>query len=72
MVNNIIPTNTLPVASQHSRAFREVMEERRDITFPTAARLTWDAGPAPSPWWRKVDSPPISGGGLIRCQSHEV
>ena len=44
MVNTIIPTNTLPVASQRSRACREIMEERRDITFPVAARLVWDAG----------------------------
>jgi hypothetical protein len=33
MVHNLIPTHTLPVASQRSRACREVMEERRDISF---------------------------------------
>jgi len=33
MVHSLIPTHTLPVASQRSRACREVMEERRDIRF---------------------------------------
>src|SRR5262249_11978965 len=45
MVHNLIPTTTLPVASQRLRACREVMEERRDITFPVTARPVWDAGP---------------------------
>src|SRR5215217_3414773 len=37
------------MASQRSRACREVMEERRDIIFPVAARLIWDAGPCAFP-----------------------
>jgi hypothetical protein len=55
MVNNLIPTNTLPVASQRSRACREIMEERRDITFPVAARLVWDAGPYAFPLGERLE-----------------
>ena len=33
MVHHLIPTNILPVVSQRSRVCREVMEERRDISF---------------------------------------
>ena len=41
MVDNFIPSHTLLVESQRSRACREVMQERRDITFPVAAHPPW-------------------------------
>src|SRR5262249_9657197 len=49
MVHNLIPIHILPVASQRSRACREVMEERRGIIFPVAACPIWDAGPCTVP-----------------------
>jgi hypothetical protein len=39
MVNETIPSNKLPVASQRSRACREVVGEGRDITFPVSEPL---------------------------------
>ena len=43
IVNNLILSHTLLVASQRSRVCREVMQERRDTTFPVAARPLWVA-----------------------------
>jgi hypothetical protein len=39
MIHNIISIHTLFVASQRSRVCRELMEERRGIILPLAARL---------------------------------
>jgi hypothetical protein len=49
MVNNLIPSHTLLVVHQRSRVCREAMQERRDITFPVAARPLWAACPCTVP-----------------------
>jgi hypothetical protein len=47
------------MASQRSRACKEVMEDRRDIIFPVAARLIWD-GPPPEMGEGRLGANPTS------------
>ncbi len=73
MVHSLIPTHTLPVASQRSRACREVMEERRDIRFRLQHVWPGTLDHAPFPWRGKVGMAlPLRGGEPTGCQSQVV